>query len=58
VAGGTKLPTSQGLPAAAETLGGTRQAQHAASGSGPGGVNYNPRRAARFNGNQDIYFIN
>ena len=34
--------------------GGTRQAEHAASGSGRSGVNYNLRRAARFNGNPDI----
>ena len=44
----------EGLQTIAATVGGTRQTYHAASGSGPGGVNYNLRRVARFNGIPDI----
>ena len=54
LAGGEKFPTSQGVQTTAEITGGTRPAEHAASGSGRSGVNYNLRRAASFNGDPDI----
>ena len=54
LAGGEKFPASQGVQTTAEITGGTRQAEHAASGSGRSGVNYNLRRAASFNGDPDI----
>ena len=54
LAGGEKFPASQGVQTTAEITGGTRPAEHAASGSGRSGVNYNLRRAASFNGDPDI----